>query len=189
MTAEVAVAAEGSPAFRLTARGTDRVPGTWPLCAAPGQTARFGRPRVRSVDGNELVPLPAPKACCGFATGCCRRMMSGLCEMSLLTCGSPVSATKTRRYTSTGSQAPPPVTVRTCGARRSESPIARSTTAGGLRQAWRRSWSVHRRGAEAQVSILGGSRTTWERAGTSQNAAFVVVDGTWRLPPRGPRSL
>ena len=35
----------------------------------------------------------------------------------------------------------------------------------------------------------GGSRTTWERAATSQNGGFVVVDGAWPLPPRGPRSL
>jgi deoxyxylulose-5-phosphate synthase len=49
--------------------------------------------------------------------------------------------------------------------------------------------SRRKRGAEAQVSIQGGSRTTWERATTSQNAAFVVIGGVWPLPPRGPRSL
>jgi hypothetical protein len=41
----------------------------------------------------------------------------------------------------------------------------------------------------AQVRIPGGSRTTWERAATGQNAAFVVIEGAWSLPPRGPRSL
>jgi hypothetical protein len=33
------------------------------------------------------------------------------------------------------------------------------------------------------------SRTTWERAATSHDGMFVVVDGAWPLPPRGPRSL
>jgi hypothetical protein len=39
------------------------------------------------------------------------------------------------------------------------------------------------------LGALGGSRTTWEHAATSQNAMFMVVDGVWPLPPRGPRSL
>ena len=39
------------------------------------------------------------------------------------------------------------------------------------------------------VGAPGGSRTTWERAAAGQNGVFVVVDGVWPLPPRGPRSL
>jgi hypothetical protein len=58
----------------------------------------------------------------------------------------------------------------------------------GLRAASRIPSSRLRRGAEAQVSILGGSRTTSERAATSQKGMFVVVDGRWPLPARGPRS-
>ena len=59
----------------------------------------------------------------------------------------------------------------------------------GLRSASPIPTSLHRRGAEAQVSLLGGSRTTWERAATSQNAVFVMIDGVWPLPPQGRRSL
>jgi hypothetical protein len=59
----------------------------------------------------------------------------------------------------------------------------------GLHRALRIPRSGQRRGAEAQVSILGGSRTTWERAAAGQNGVFVMIDGVWPLPPRGPRSL
>jgi hypothetical protein len=74
-------------------------------------------------------------------------------------------------------------------ARRSESPSQALRAHRGLGSASRTPRSLHRRGVEAQVSIQGGSRTTWERGATSQNAMLVVVDGAWPLPPRGPRSL
>jgi hypothetical protein len=32
---------------------------------------------------------------------------------------------------------------------------------------------------------LGGSRTTWEHAATSDGTTFVVIDGVWPLPRRG----
>ena len=43
---------------------------------------------------------------------------------------------------------------------------------------------------KAELPVLTINRV-WrqERAATSQNAVFVVVDGVWQLPPRGPRSL
>jgi site-specific DNA recombinase len=34
-------------------------------------------------------------------------------------------------------------------------------------------------------SAPGGSRTTWERPTTADNMTFVVIDGTWPLPPKG----
>jgi hypothetical protein len=56
----------------------------------------------------------------------------------------------------------------------------------GLHSGSRIRWSLHRRGAEAQVTILGGSRTTWKRAATGYAGMFVVVDDVWSLPLRRP---
>jgi hypothetical protein len=39
--------------------------------------------------------------------------------------------------------------------------------------------------AGVEVRLQGGSRPTWERGTTGGDPTFVVLDGTWPLPPPG----